>query len=822
VGLVSLLASLALAAPAQAAIVSRGAASSRAWPSESATALTLSVPSGAQAGDLLVAELGFGRSGASAQPSLTAPSGWTLVRRTDSGTEGALAVYRHRLAAGETSFTWTASTAVGGAGFLAAFGGVDTTNPVDTSAGQTGTSAPSVTTSSAGEMLVAGFFGYRGGASGTTWSPPAGMNELGDATNGGSRSATLDAAPQAAAGASGAKTATPSQAQDYAIASVLALRPADTTGGGGSTGGPAAVPLLVDTDLFSDADDVGALATAFGLQLKGEASVKAILVNTRTSRPAVATSSWRCAAAVTSFYGFASTPIGTALPNNGTDANSPDFAGACAKLAPAGTPTPGSAVTAYRKALAAQPDGSAVIAATGYLGNLSALLSSPPDAISPLGGRDLVAQKVRLLVVMGGGYPSSPQETNLSGDPTAAGDVATRWPTKLVWTGVEVGDAVHTGQTISSVHPASSPVRVAYEAFVKPGNWIYSYDLTSVYHAVRPADALLTEVGPGTNTIDANGGNVFRTGSGNQYYLKLTNATSLDAAIEALLDTLPASDTTPPAISGVTASGGAVSWTTNEPSTSQVDYGTTSAYGSTTALDSTLTTSHRQTLPGLAPSTTYHFRVRSRDAAGNTATSSDQTFTTPATTAPLLADDFNTNTLDPARWTTASDGSTVTATNQELQISHPPGPWTKGSLTSVAPLDLTGRTLRVQLLRAANDGRSGSSYGETSIELYADDAHVAEFFVAGGSMTAWLNTGSGEVNLTPSWPAYSATAMQWLRFREAGGTLYWEYATAPDAWKVLASAPTPAFARSTRFKLIAGSNIGGVDVARVDNVTACC
>src|SRR4051812_15181303 len=80
----------------------------------------------------------------------------------------------------------------------------------------------------------------------------------------------------------------------------------------------ATVPLIVDTDMFSDADDAGALATAFGLQYRGEAHVIAVAVNTRTSRPAVATNSWKCVAAITSFYGSSTVPIGTAMPNNGS------------------------------------------------------------------------------------------------------------------------------------------------------------------------------------------------------------------------------------------------------------------------------------------------------------------------------------------------------------------------------------------------------------------------------------------------------------------------------------------------------------------------
>jgi hypothetical protein len=47
-----------------------------------------------------------------------------------------------------------------------------------------------------------------------------------------------------------------------------------------------------------------------------------------------------------------------------------------------------------------------------------------------------------------------------------------------------------------------------------------------------------------------------------------------------------------------------------------------------TSLDSSLVTGHSQVLSGLSPNTIYHFRVHSRDAAGNLSTSADYTFKT--------------------------------------------------------------------------------------------------------------------------------------------------------------------------------------------------
>lgn len=57
-----------------------------------------------------------------------------------------------------------------------------------------------------------------------------------------------------------------------------------------------------------------------------------------------------------------------------------------------------------RKLLASQPDNSVVFIAVGPETNLSRLLRSEADEYSPLDGKSLVAQKVKLLSVMGGLY----------------------------------------------------------------------------------------------------------------------------------------------------------------------------------------------------------------------------------------------------------------------------------------------------------------------------------------------------------------------------------------------------------------------------------
>jgi Leucine-rich repeat (LRR) protein len=101
----------------------------------------------------------------------------------------------------------------------------------------------------------------------------------------------------------------------------------------------------------------------------------------------------------------------------------------------------------------------------------------------------------------------------------------------------------------------------------------------------------------------------------------------------ALLAGCAKGDETPPVISDVSASnitetGATITWTTDEPATSQVEYGLTTGYSSSTLLDATLVTSHSVSLSGLDAGTEYHYRVKSEDASENEAVSADATFTT--------------------------------------------------------------------------------------------------------------------------------------------------------------------------------------------------
>ena len=124
-------------------------------------------------------------------------------------------------------------------------------------------------------------------------------------------------------------------------------------------------------------------------------------------------------------------------------------------------------------------------------------------------------------------------------------------------------------------------------------------------------------------------------------------------------------DVTAPTFSGfsvtVNTTSAGVIWTTNKLSDSQIQYGTSTAYSSSTTKDATLTVQHNANLTGLIAGTLYHYRALSTDINSNAGVSGDQTFTTqnPADTIPPVISALTTSSV-------AIDRATISWTTSEL------------------------------------------------------------------------------------------------------------------------------------------------------------
>jgi hypothetical protein len=295
------------------------------------------------------------------------------------------------------------------------------------------------------------------------------------------------------------------------------------------------VPLIVDTDISTDADDAGAVAIANALQDNGQVNLLGVMVDTpsRWGAPAVD--------AINTYYYHGNIPVGTHKPVDDSF-SSPNYAQDLAQNYPNsihdGANAP-EAVGAYRKILAAQPDHSVVIAAIGIETNLADLLTSASDQNSPLTGAQLVAKKVRLLSMMGGIYPSG-LEYNFVANPSAAVKVVNNWPTAAVFIGYEVGVNVMTGAKLSQT-PRINPVRKAYKIWGGRGTDISSFDPIATLYAGLGTDGLFSLSVAGRNQVAADGSNQWQNApvKDQHYLITAASASTIADALQALTTQAP-------------------------------------------------------------------------------------------------------------------------------------------------------------------------------------------------------------------------------------------------------------------------------------------
>jgi regulation of enolase protein 1 (concanavalin A-like superfamily) len=264
--------------------------------------------------------------------------------------------------------------------------------------------------------------------------------------------------------------------------------------------------------------------------------------------------------------------------------------------------------------------------------------------------------------------------------------------------------------------------------------------------------------------------------------------------IDYIRDITTPHDTTPPAITAVRATTRAtsatVSWSTDEASTSAVDYGSTASYGSSASASGSVMT-HSVSIVGLTCATPYHFRVRSTDAAGNAASSSDASFTTAACPGAVVSDEFDAAALDDSLWRVLDPLGDTNASLAGGQLHL--------DVSGGAAHDLWGAFAAPRLLQVTRDADFTIEAKFTSpvtrmfqmqgLVAQQDDNDLVRFDVySNGSQTrlfgaTFVNgspTGRLDVGLEDSAPLY-------LRMRRVGDTWTLLYSRAGHTWTTVAS-----------------------------------
>jgi hypothetical protein len=295
------------------------------------------------------------------------------------------------------------------------------------------------------------------------------------------------------------------------------------------------VPVVFDTDMGNDVDDVMALAMLHSLQTRGHCNLLAVTVTKDHSLAAPFVD------AVNTFFGRPDLPIG--MVRNGATRDEGKFNRLASEQSADGKPRyphdlarsedAPEAVELLRKTLAGQADGAVVIVQVGFFTNLARLLDSKPDAISPLGGEELVRTKVKLLVLMAGAFQTIDGgnryiEYNVIQDLSAAQALAKRWPTPRVWSGFEIGIAAtfpHRRIERDFGYVAHHPLKDAYILYQPPPHDRPTWDPTAVLYGVLPEHGYFRLSPPGNVTVEADGATAFRqAGNGRDRYLILDSA----------------------------------------------------------------------------------------------------------------------------------------------------------------------------------------------------------------------------------------------------------------------------------------------------------
>jgi inosine-uridine nucleoside N-ribohydrolase len=279
------------------------------------------------------------------------------------------------------------------------------------------------------------------------------------------------------------------------------------------------VRVILDTDFGNDCDDTGALAILHQMAYNGEVEILGAMYPMNDSMGAAAID------AENTFYGKPDVPIGTYKGKYVYKGTHNDFYNT--RLLTnfpndlrSGNNAP-DAVKLYRQILLSQPDTSVTIVVVGPQRLVADLLLSAPDSISPVSGRDLIKQKVYQLVSMGTEAPAG-YEWNIRISPDAAQLVANEWPTKVVYSGFEIGKAIMTGERLMT-ETQNNPVRVAFETNPMVDSLTknrHSWDQTAVLYAVRGARDYWT-VQEGQLQIDDEGKNQWSDKAGTKrFYLR--------------------------------------------------------------------------------------------------------------------------------------------------------------------------------------------------------------------------------------------------------------------------------------------------------------
>ncbi|MBN2349752.1 MAG: nucleoside hydrolase [Bacteroidales bacterium] len=305
----------------------------------------------------------------------------------------------------------------------------------------------------------------------------------------------------------------------------------------------AQVKIIFDTDLGGDADDLGALVMLHHFIDHKECELLGVMCWS-TEQYAVSAID-----AINRFYGHPDIPVGTRKDSiyfeswNYSKSIADSF---YFELDQNNAP---DATMLYRKILSKSEDSGIILVTVGPLKNIQDLINSEADSISALTGKELIQKKVKEVVMMGGQFPSGPNEWNFNGNmPGVTRFVIHNLDVPITFSGYEVGNVIKTGEVFNDIK-TKTPLNLGFKHFSNNAPWMKeqytgdiidnaTYDQTAVLYAVRNGVGIYWDkITNGICEPDDTGGNIWIEGRESKHsYLKLLmNPEEIAGLIESLM-----------------------------------------------------------------------------------------------------------------------------------------------------------------------------------------------------------------------------------------------------------------------------------------------
>jgi inosine-uridine nucleoside N-ribohydrolase len=245
------------------------------------------------------------------------------------------------------------------------------------------------------------------------------------------------------------------------------------------------LPVIFDSDMGPDYDDVGAITLLHAFADSGKVRILATMASNKYEGIAAVLNLFN------TYFGRPDIPVGVPESAAVNRKDSQHWTDSILVKYPHKiklNSEASDAVKLYRQLLAGQPDHSVVIITVGFLTNLAGLLQSVPDSLSSLSGEELVGRKVARLVSMAGKFPSG-WEFNVFMDSTASRYVFDHWPTPVILSGFEIGVKIKCGLSLinnKAIHddPVKDVFRLSIPLAQEDSAGRSSWDETAVLVAV--------------------------------------------------------------------------------------------------------------------------------------------------------------------------------------------------------------------------------------------------------------------------------------------------------------------------------------------------